>query len=118
MRVCAITRVGICASAALADNPHTSISAGPAFTIRVLPLIVGGMGFTCTPFWAADARSRSASNVSDHLVCETTPKLTGPETQLGRAAGVSRGRPDWARAAAASLRNCGLGAAGSHVTSP
>src|ERR1700693_1898933 len=117
-RVCAITSVGPWAPLLPADRPHTSSSAGPALTTSLLPLILAGIAFTCTPFVAADVRSREASKVSDPVACEIVPKLTGPETPWGREAGISTGNPDCAAAAAASVSWCSVGASGSHLTSP
>ena len=117
-RVWAITSVGICAWPLPADRPQTSISAGPALTTSVLPLMPDGIGFTFTPFAAADARSRSASKVNEPVAWEATPKLTGPETPLGNEAGVRTGSPDCDWAAFGSLSCRSSGAAGSHLTWP
>src|ERR1700682_6067323 len=104
-----MTSVGICDSLVLAESPQASTSAGPALTTSLLPLIFSGIGFTLTPFFAADARSRSASKVSDPVACDTAPKLGWPETPLGKDRGMSTGSPDWAAAVLASLSSCSLG---------
>src|SRR5260370_27449814 len=116
--VCAITSVGTPDSAVVPEIPHTSINAGPPLTTSVLPSMLDGIGPTSTPAFAADARRRAALNVSEPVACETTPKLTGPETPLGNEAGVRTGNPACAAAEVASLSCCSFGASGSHLTSP
>ena len=72
-RVCAITRVGTFIAPVAVLKPHTSISAGPPLTTRVLPSMLDGIGLTLTPALAADACSRAASKVRDPVARETTP---------------------------------------------